>query len=128
VRAKVTRIIKDSGVRLPGLGLASMAHIRIGQDVAPEYGGGKISNIEIDGQLICIYKVGPDGKPVRSFGKDTATGEDLEADGVAFPVHLVKSFLFTLHKPEPVALVDEKPQDPPPAKPVQQQGGQQRGR
>lgn len=93
MRARVTRIVKDKGIALPGVGLSNLNKIKLGQDIAPEYGGGQIADLRIDGNLILVYKTHDNGTPCKTFGKDS-DGKTITGDGVAFPVHFVKSFVF----------------------------------
>jgi hypothetical protein len=95
MRAKVIRLIKETGIALPGIGLTNLTKIKVGQGIPPEHGGGMISDMEIDGQLMCIYKQNADGTPCRNFGRESDEKRTpLIADGVAFPVAMCKSFLF----------------------------------
>lgn len=106
MRAKVIRLIKEPGISLPGIGLTNLTKIRLGQGIAPEFGGGDISDMRIDGNLMCIYKRNPDGSPCKNFGKESDK-TDLIADGVAFPVAMCKSFLFVEEKDADVIYAED---------------------
>ena len=133
---RIVFIKKQKGQHIMGIGQMNADHLVDGMDIPIDRGGGKIASMTMQDGMICIRKDDKDGKPVRDFGSVNVAGgtkRTLIADGVMFPASLCAGILFRdeeaaemLHGP--VALEMEKEsraaiaaQDPPPAKPVQQQ-------
>jgi hypothetical protein len=131
---KQQRIIflkKQKGTSI--MGITQLDFVVEGQQLAAERGGGRIGSMVLKDGMIYVRKVDAEGKPHRQFGAVAMSGgkvKQLVADGIAFPAHLAAGMLFDDVEDEiaePAKPAEPKPEvDPPPAKPVQQQGQQRR--
>lgn len=59
---------KKNGIDIRGVAGINVQFISIGQDVTVGIGGGKISSMELIGNMVEIRKADENGKPVRHFG------------------------------------------------------------
>ena len=125
---RIVYIQKQQGKTIMGIGQTAARYLVEGMELPADRGGGKIGSMELLGDLVYIKKVDAAGKPLRNFGS-VAMPRNLQrqliADGVAFPVSLTEGILFVeedVPETKPVQTQAElAAQDPPAAKPVQQQ-------
>jgi hypothetical protein len=129
---KQQRIIffkKQKGEVIYGIG-QNADWIAEGLEIPPDRGGGKIASMTLRDGMIYIRKVNPDGTPCRNFGSVNVKGNvrQLVGDGSAFPAHLSAGFVFADEEvpevkpgPDPLDAKSTNQQDPPAAKPMQQQ-------
>ena len=126
-RVIFTRV--PNGTRVQGVFNASTAFIKEGSPCNPNEGGGFVGRMEMEHGLLYIRKVDEHGKPCRNFGK-VSMGEgkivDLMADGICVSAEgYALMFNDEVEAPKPER-IETPAQDPPPAKPIQNQGQQNR--
>lgn len=120
--AKVTYIrLPDPGTsNLRGIGKNMSREFKIGSPCPSDWGGGVIASMEVDRsmQAVVVRKSTPFVGPMEGNGTREAF------DAVCVPLARLSQFTL-LDEPKP-AQVETKPEDPPAAKPAQQQNQQRR--
>jgi hypothetical protein len=115
-RKRIVFIKKEKGRSL--MGVTQLQFVRDGARIDVEKGGGTVGSMYYSDGMIVLRKVDDKGQPCRNFGS-VMVGErkvPLIADGAIFPAHVCEAMLF----------VEEDDGEEEPAKPVQQNQGNQR--
>ena len=127
-RVKFLRVPSGSKVRGIYSGSTAGGYVVAGDACNPNEGGGLIGSIEFAGGFLYFRKVDKDGKPCRDYGKTSVKGGkmvNIEGDGVAVSADgycIVFDDEAKAQPQLPQATQANQEADPPPARPVQQQG------